>query len=79
MICVEFLGWFCLGSLGFGLVLREGSDPVKRGREGGKHRQRNNNNSQRQRQQQHQQRHQGQPERDRQHENQKPKQQHKKN
>ena len=78
MDCVEVLGWFCLGSLGFGLGLREGSDPVKGGREGDKHRQRNNNNRQRQRQQQQQQQQQEQPERDRQHENQKPKQQHKK-
>jgi len=34
MNCVEVFGWFCLGSLGFGRVLREGSDPAKVGREG---------------------------------------------
>jgi hypothetical protein len=66
MICVDVFGWFCLGSLGFSLGLREGSDPVKGEREGDKERKRNNNNSQRQRQQQHQQQHQGQPEQDRQ-------------
>lgn len=66
MDCVDVFGWFCLGLLGFGLGLREGSDPAKMEREGGKERQRNNNNSQRQRQQQHQQQHQGQPEQDRQ-------------
>lgn len=30
MDCVDVFGWFCLGLLGFGLGLREGSDPVKR-------------------------------------------------